>query len=238
MTVHVVFGGGVWWNVRAGILRIASSEGLGTRLHAILASYRASHPQTIVELSSAPTPTNLRLVTAGDLDAAFVRAASATAGVTVHHLWDEPLLLTVPTERANTAGDLRALADLPLARADRDDNPGVFDLITRACRTAGFDPRPGPRLASVQDILAGPIAAGECWTLLYASTAPHDSTSVNVLPPVPAPRAVGLSGLRLKFVGGHAALAASDRSCSSIRSRRSLRSSAVNFQSKGLAVQL
>jgi len=70
----------------AGILRIASSEGLGARLHAILASYRASHPQTIVELSSAPTPTNLRLVTAGDLDAAFVRAASATAAVTVHHL--------------------------------------------------------------------------------------------------------------------------------------------------------
>lgn len=170
----------------AGILRIASSEGLGARLHAILASYRASHPQVTVELGSAPTPTKLRLVTAGDLDAAFVRAAPATAAVTVHHLWDEPLLLAVPTERANTAGDLRALADLPLARADRDDNPGAFDLITRACRTAGFDPRPGPRLASVQDILAGPIAAGECWTLLYASTAPHDSTSVTVLAPVPA----------------------------------------------------
>ncbi len=103
----------------------------------------------------------------------------------MHHLWDEPLLLAVPTKRADTAGDLRALADLPLARADRDDNPGVFDLITRACHTAGFDPRPGPQLASVQDILAGPIAAGQCWTLLYASTAPHDSTSVTILPPVP-----------------------------------------------------
>ena len=47
-----------------------------------------------------------------------------------------------------------------------------------------------------------------------------------------------LSGRRQKFVGGHAALGVADRSWSSMRARRSLRSVAVNFQSMGLAALL
>jgi hypothetical protein len=66
--------------------------------------------------------------------------------------------------------DLRALADLPLARSRQEDNPGVFDLITVACEAAGIDPPSGPTLGSVQDLLVAHVAAARCWTLLYAST--------------------------------------------------------------------
>ncbi len=46
----------------------------------------------------------------------------------------------------------------------------MYDLITGACRAAGFTPLPGPTLGSVQDLLASQVAAGRCWTLLYAGT--------------------------------------------------------------------
>ncbi len=169
----------------AGIVRIASSEGLGPNLEAILAAYRATRPRVQIELGSASTPAKLRAVVDGELDAAFVRAAHPPSGVTVHHLWDEPLLLVVPTSWAELNGELSTLADLPLARAEQTDNPGVFDLITNACRAAGFDPITGPRLGSIQDIVAGPIAAGNCWTMLYAVTAPPASPLVTTLAPEP-----------------------------------------------------
>ncbi|PZS31204.1 MAG: LysR family transcriptional regulator [Pseudonocardiales bacterium] len=166
----------------SGLLRVGSSEGLGQRLEQILAAFRRRRPAVLLELIPGLTPAKLAAVAAGDLDAAFVRAARLTAGVVVHPLWDEPLLLAVPAERASATGDaidLAALADLPLAQTPRSANPGVFDLVAAGCHAAGFTPLSGPTLGSVQDLLAGHVAAGRCWTVLYASTAamaPHDVT--------------------------------------------------------------
>jgi DNA-binding transcriptional LysR family regulator len=101
----------------------------------------------------------------------------------VHHLWNEPLLLAVPAQRAATAADLTTLADLPLARPARDENPEAFDLITDACKAVGFVPRPGPALINAQDILLGPVAAGHCWTLLPSHIARTDSTAVAFIEP-------------------------------------------------------
>lgn len=158
-----------------GLLRVGSSEVLGPRLRDILAAFALHRPGARVDLLAGHTPDKLASVAAGELDAAFVRAADPTAGVTVHPLWDEPLAAAVVGRRAppgDSPIDLAALADLPLSRADRAVNPGVFDLITAGCRAAGFTPLPGPAFRSVQDILAGPIAADRCWTLLYAATPP------------------------------------------------------------------
>jgi DNA-binding transcriptional LysR family regulator len=169
-----------------GLIRIGSSEGLGPRLEAILAEFRRHRPAVRVELLSQRTPAKIAALTAGDLDAAFVRAAEPAAGVTVHHLWDERLLLAVPAGRAAPGGgpvELAELADLPLARTGRRDNPGVFDIVTAACQAAGFTPLPGPSLVSVQDVLAGPVAAGECWTLLYAATMTHPVSGVATVAP-------------------------------------------------------
>lgn len=170
---------------RAGILRVGSSEGLAGTLDAILDQLRLQAPELTVELVSSSTPDKLSAVAGGQLDAAFVRAALPATGVTVHHLWDEPLLVVAPASRG-TGIDLRTLADLPLARADRAANPAVYELITRACHQAGFDPIPGPAVGSIQDLVAGPIADGRCWTLLYRTTAPGPSAKIAVGPTRPA----------------------------------------------------
>jgi DNA-binding transcriptional LysR family regulator len=158
---------------QTGLLRIGSSDVLGPRLQQILAAFRRHRAAADVELVPAATPVKLAAVAAGHLDAAFVRAAPPAAGVTVHPLWDEPLHATIPARLAPADGapvDLATLAGLPLSQAGPAANPGVHELITAACRTAGFIPRPGPPLGVIQDLLAAHVAAGRCWTLLYAST--------------------------------------------------------------------
>ena len=177
---------------QSGLLRVGSSELLGPRLERILTAFRQRRPAAVIELIPAPTPAKLGAVAAGDLDAAFVRAAPPTPGVTVCKLWDEPLHAAIPAQLVPGGGapaDLRALAGLPLALASRTTNPGVHDLITAACGAAGFTPQPGPPFGSIQDLLAAHVAAGRCWTLLYASTpAAAIPADVALLPTHPALR--------------------------------------------------
>ncbi|MEV0401724.1 LysR family transcriptional regulator [Actinoallomurus sp. NPDC050550] len=167
-----------------GILRVGGSHGLGRRIEEILTEFRGTHPGVTIHLTTtSSTPGKLAAILAGDLDAAFVTAPPSTDGIVVHHLWDEPLLLAVPAGRAATAADLVALADLPLARSVREEDPGGFDLITDVCRAAGFVPRPGPAVVNVQDVLAGPVAAGDCWTLLPSGGIRGDSVAVAFVEP-------------------------------------------------------
>ncbi|MEV5569692.1 LysR family transcriptional regulator [Spirillospora sp. NPDC052269] len=180
-----------------GLLRIGSNLVFNPRIEAALTAVRDAHPGITLQVtSSASTTGQLAALAANDLDAAFVTAPPDTPGVRVHHLWDEPLLVVVPTAYASTAGNIAALAELPLARSARADNPCVHDLITAACQAAGFAPRMGPTLTRVQDLLAGPVASGECWTLLPAGVVPQDSTAVALVqpdPPIRVPAALALS---------------------------------------------
>jgi DNA-binding transcriptional LysR family regulator len=183
---------------QTGLLRVGSSEVLGPRLQQILATFRQHRPAAVIELVPAPTPVKLAAVGDGNLDAAFVRAAPPTAGITVEPLWDEPLHAAIPARLAPADGtpvDLATLAGLPLSQASPAANPGVHELITAACRTAGFIPRPGPSFGIIQDLLAAHVAAGRCWTLLYASTpAATIPPDVVLLPTRPALRvATGLA---------------------------------------------
>jgi DNA-binding transcriptional LysR family regulator len=183
---------------QTGLLRVGSSEVLGPRLQQILAAFRRHRPAAVIELVPAPTPVKLAAVSDGDLDAAFVRAAPPTSGITVEPLWDEPLHAAIPARLAPADGspvDLAILASLPLAQASQAANPGVHELITAACRAAGFIPRPGPSFGIIQDLLAAHVAAGRCWTLLYASTlAAAIPPDVALLPTRPALRvATGLA---------------------------------------------
>lgn len=179
-----------------GILRIGSSIVFSPRIEAALAAVRAAHPGITLQVTSSPSTTGqLAALAANDLDAVFVAAPPDTPGVRIHHLWDEPLLLAVPAAYARTAGNLAALAELPLARPARADNPGIYDLITAACQAAGFTPREGPTLTRVQDLLAGPVASGECWTLLPDGVVSQDSIAVALIrpnPPIRVPAALAL----------------------------------------------
>lgn len=168
----------------AGVLRVGGSPGLGKRLEDILTGFRSMRPGVTIRLTTTRSaPAKLTAVLTGDLDAAFVSAPPTHPGLAVHHLWSEPMLLAVPAQRADAAADITTLADLPLARPAREENPEAFDLITGACKTAGFVPRPGPTLVNAQDILLGPIAAGHCWTLLPSHVARTDSAAVAFVEP-------------------------------------------------------
>ena len=179
-----------------GLLRIGSSVVFSPRIEAALAAVRDAHPGITLQVtSSASTTGQLAALAAHDLDAAFVAAPPDTPGVRVHHLWDEPLLLAVPAAYARAASNLATLAELPLARFARADNPGIYDLITAACQAAGFTPRVGPTLTRVKDLLPGPLASGECWTLLPAGVVSQDFTAVALIqpdPPIRVPAALAL----------------------------------------------
>ncbi|MEW1861919.1 MULTISPECIES: LysR family transcriptional regulator [unclassified Streptomyces] len=167
-----------------GTLRLGGNPGLGRRLEDILTEFRERRPAVTVHLTTTRSaPEKVDAVLGGDLDAAFVAAVPRSPRLRVRHLWDEPLLLAVPAGRAQAAAGLVGLADLPLSRTTREENPDTFDLITDACKAAGFTPRPGPTLVTAQDILLGPVAAGQCWTVLPAHTAHADSAAVAFVEP-------------------------------------------------------
>ena len=53
----------------------------------------------------------------------------------------------------------------------------------------------GPTLTRVQDLLAGPVASGGCWTLLPAGVVSQDFTAVALIqpdPPIRVPAALAL----------------------------------------------
>ncbi|WP_331722883.1 LysR family transcriptional regulator [Nocardia sp. NBC_00511] len=156
------------------VLRIGTSEGLGEHLEAILALVTDRRPDIRIDLVAAHSAAKLAALRAGDLDAAFIRAPGDTAGLSVLELWDAELVVALPATHpaaAHPVVELADLADLPAALAPADTAAGVAELIRKACADAGFGTKPGPPFTNLQDLLAGPIATGRCWTLLYADVA-------------------------------------------------------------------
>lgn len=169
---------------RAGVLRLGSQPGLGRRLEQVLAEFRTDHPDVRISLTTTRSaPGKIAAVLGGDLDASFVTAPPRQTGLAAYRLWDEPMVLAVPVGRVEGAARLTALADLPLARAAREENPQAFDLLTRACEAAGFVPKAGPTVVNAEDVLLGPVAAGECWALLPAHAARSASGAVALVEP-------------------------------------------------------
>jgi len=155
-----------------GILRLGTSQGLGERLDEVLSELARDAPALQVRLIAAPAAERVARVRSGELDAAFVRNATAVAGVELLPTWDEPLAVALPATHSLAAEPvvhLQQLRDLPLRLAPREDNAPFHDLITRACADAGFDPPPGPAFTNAQDTLAEIGTGPASWTVLYAS---------------------------------------------------------------------
>lgn len=161
------------------VLRIGTSEGLGEHLEAILALVTERRPDVRIDLVAAHSADKLAALRAGDLDAAFVRVPGDADGLSVLELWDAELVVALAATHAAAAEPvvgLAQLAELPVALAAPDSAAGVAELIRRACADAGFQAKPGPPFTNLQDLLAGPIATGGCWTLLYADVAARTPT--------------------------------------------------------------
>ncbi|WP_331743211.1 LysR family transcriptional regulator [Kitasatospora sp. NBC_01300] len=160
---------------REAVLRIGTSRGMGVRLERVLAALERNAPGTRVELASAAPEERLRRVADREWDAAFVRGeVAAPQGVRLIPVWQEELVVALPARHplaGADAVDLARLSALPLHLTERRNNPPLVDLVTAACRDAGFEPVPGPPHSSLQDTLAALGAGVAGWTVVYAAHA-------------------------------------------------------------------
>jgi DNA-binding transcriptional LysR family regulator len=172
---------------RSEVLRIGTSTGMGEHLERFLEAVEDSLPGVRVELSTAPTRVRLEQVAHGMLDACFARGVEqGPEGVRLVPVWREPLVAAI-SARHPLAGreriDIAELAALPLRLVPRNVHPPLVDLVTGACRDAGFEPVPGPSGGSLQDVLASFAAGPAGWTVLYAAHAEQLATArVRFLP--------------------------------------------------------
>jgi len=85
---------------------------------------------------------------------------------------------------------------------ERDANPPLVDLVTAACRAAGFEPRLAPAMND-QDMLAAIAAGPPTWTVYYAAQAEALATPGGVAfrtlagPPLRMPKVLAVPTGRL-----------------------------------------
>ncbi|NSC19766.1 LysR family transcriptional regulator [Streptomyces albus subsp. chlorinus] len=166
---------GTFVTERATVLRVGTSRGMGERLERVLESLARRAPRLRVELRSDEAGERLRRVADREWDAAFVRGERVTpAQVRQIPVWQDELVVAFSARlplAAQQSVDLRQLAGMPLSLTARRNNPPLVDLVTDACRNAGFAPVPGPLHSSLRDSLAMLGAGADGWTVVYAAEA-------------------------------------------------------------------
>ncbi|MFF5127184.1 LysR family transcriptional regulator [Streptomyces syringium] len=158
---------------QAGTLRLGSSSGLGVRLDAILAAFARLAPGAQLELVTGTTDDRLKRVRSGELDATLLRGERTEPELEMLPLWHDPLMVALPARHdlaVRGVIDMADLAALPLRLSARSRNPALYDLVTRSCRAAGFEPRFGAEFTTAQDTLAGIGFGKPSWTVFYG---PH-----------------------------------------------------------------
>ncbi|MEU8529324.1 LysR family transcriptional regulator [Streptomyces sp. NPDC048629] len=170
-----------------GLLRVGSFSSANAALvPRAQAEFRRRHPGIAVTRTEGPSVKHLGLLAAGEEDLAVVSPAVPVAtpeGVTLHHLLDEPMLVALPRDHAQSGRRAVRLAEL----ADEEwivGNERLGDTLFRPVVAAGFTPRTA---LVVHDWLAklGAVAAGLGITLvpaLAAAAVRRDVSLVTVHP--------------------------------------------------------
>ncbi|SEE85115.1 LysR family transcriptional regulator [Ruania alba] len=162
---------------RGGRLTVGSvAAGFNGVLVPILRRLRVESPELDVTLRLQPSSARLlRQIRDGTLDVALLRGAPATAGVTVHGLYDEPFVTYMPighrlAKDGSTAMALSELADEPMVLWPRSMAPQFHDVIVGGCLKSGFHPNVVSEEQSLEAQLAL-VAAGFGVSLQPASNA-------------------------------------------------------------------
>ncbi|TJZ54397.1 LysR family transcriptional regulator [Streptomyces piniterrae] len=175
---------------KSAVLRIGTSVGLGARLEHILTTLTDRSPELTVELVSSTSTARLQAVRDGELDAAFVRGLTHSPGLDLIPVWKDALVAALPATHplaAHPTVPLAELAGIPLRIVPREANPQLVDLVTGACRNAGFEPVLGPAFTTDQDTLAAIATGKPSWTVFYAAQAQHLPTGRTVFRPFAPP---------------------------------------------------
>ncbi len=137
----------------------------------VIRSFRERSPLVSLVLEESGTADMVEGLRNERVDAAFIRSPVADpAGLVVHPLLDEEMLLALPEGHrlggAGRDGDdaikLAAFAAETFVLYRRPGGPGLYDTIIAACHRAGFSPRVGqeaPRILSTLSLVAARLAA-------------------------------------------------------------------------------
>lgn len=129
----------------------------------VIREYREAQPLVAFGLEESGTTELVEALLAGRLDAAFVRSPiAADAGLAVHPVLDEPMVVALPqghrlAHDAAPALNLTELATETFILYRRPVGPGLHDAIIAACDRAGFSPTIGqetPRMLSTLSLVA------------------------------------------------------------------------------------
>jgi DNA-binding transcriptional LysR family regulator len=98
---------------------------------------------------------------AGEVDAAFIRTATARPeGLVIRRLAEEPMVAALPAGHPRAAADAVVLADLAaetFVAYPRTDGAGLYDAVIAACHGAGFSPAIGhdaPQMIAALSLVA------------------------------------------------------------------------------------
>ena len=131
----------------------------------VIRAYREAYPLVSVSLEEQLSNQALERLRGEKIDVAFLRApVEDPQGLSVYHLFDEPMVVAMPSSHglAGGGGDaaalpLRALAEETFILFGGSDGPGIADAIVAACQRAGFTPRVGqraPRIATTLGLVS------------------------------------------------------------------------------------
>jgi DNA-binding transcriptional LysR family regulator len=195
-----------------GVLRIATTPGIGPRLGAAIGAFSAEHPDVALELPVLTTRQKLERLATGELDVALLRSTPpADPALRREVVWQERYVAVLPAAHpaaARDPADLPTVAELPMLIVARDAQPTMHDELLAVCAALGVESRLGPSVRTTQDTIAM-IAAGAAWTLYIEGNLPADVPGVAIrrLPPPDPPsniwavwRSVGTNPQAQSFV--------------------------------------
>jgi DNA-binding transcriptional LysR family regulator len=126
-----------------------------------IAAFREVAPQVALSFDQAGTSVLIERLQKGEVDAAFIRTATARPeGVALHLLADEPMIAALPAGHPLAAANAVALEDLAeetFVAYPRAEGAGLYDAIIAACHGAGFSPSIGhetPQMIATLSLVA------------------------------------------------------------------------------------
>lgn len=128
---------------------------------AAIAAFRSAHPSVVVRLYEENSEVLVGKLLEGAINVAFIRPSpSPLGGVVTERLFDEEMVVAVPSDHPLVRHDVASLSELanePFVFFPRETAPSVFDAVVAACRAAGFTPNVvqiAPQVASTISLVA------------------------------------------------------------------------------------
>jgi DNA-binding transcriptional LysR family regulator len=159
----------------------------------VIRAFRRAFPSVQVTLDECLSRQAVQGLMEARLDAAFVRADLVNTDLTLHRLFEEPMVVALPTGHAlahqptSEPRPLGAFAQESFIAFARVEGPGIFDATRAACLRAGFTPQVEQEAPRITTTL-GLVAAGLGIAIVPASISRIAMDGVAYCELVPAER--------------------------------------------------